>query len=74
MPAVNIGTRQSGRERGENVLDVDYNRAHIHDAIRTHIARTARPRSNLYGDGNSGARIADLLCELKPRIEKRLTY
>ncbi len=74
IPAVNIGTRQAGRERGQNVLDVDYNRAHIFDAIRTHIGKSTRPRSNLYGDGNAGTRIANLLCELKPRIEKRLTY
>jgi UDP-hydrolysing UDP-N-acetyl-D-glucosamine 2-epimerase len=74
IPAVNIGTRQGGRERGENVIDVDYNREHILQAIRVHMKRDHRPRSNLYGDGNAGTRIANLLCELKPRIEKRLTY
>ena len=74
IPAVNIGTRQAGRERGENVIDVDYQRDHILQAIRTHMQRDHRPRSNLYGDGNAGARIADLLCQLEPRIEKRLTY
>ncbi len=74
IPAVNIGTRQSGRERGENVIDVDYHRAHILEAIRTHAGRTSRPQSKLYGDGHAGVRIANLLQELKPRIEKRLTY
>jgi UDP-hydrolysing UDP-N-acetyl-D-glucosamine 2-epimerase len=74
IPAVNIGTRQAGRERGENVIDVDYDRAHILNAIRSHMNRPQRPRSNIYGDGNAGKRIANLLREVKPRIEKRLTY
>lgn len=74
IPAVNIGTRQSGRERGANVIDVDYHRGEILGAIRTHVESGHRPQSKLYGDGSSGTRIADLLCTLKPRIEKRLTY
>ncbi|HTG43998.1 MAG TPA: UDP-N-acetylglucosamine 2-epimerase [Verrucomicrobiae bacterium] len=74
IPAVNIGTRQSGRERGDNVIDVNYDRAEILRAIQTHINCTERPRSTIYGDGHAGARIAELLSQIKPRIEKRLTY
>jgi UDP-N-acetylglucosamine 2-epimerase len=74
IPAVNIGTRQAGRERGANVIDVDYNRDEILRAIRKHVDSGHRPESTIYGDGKAGARIADLLCTLKPRIEKRLTY
>ena len=74
IPAVNIGTRQSGRERGSNVIDVDYHRDEILRAVRQHIETGHRQRSGLYGDGHAGKRIADLLAELKPRIEKRLTY
>ena len=33
VPAVNIGTRQSNRERGPNVVDVDYDRMSINKAI-----------------------------------------
>src|SRR5207237_3590560 len=29
IPAVNIGSRQQGRDRGANLLDVDYDRRHI---------------------------------------------
>jgi UDP-N-acetylglucosamine 2-epimerase (non-hydrolysing)/GDP/UDP-N,N'-diacetylbacillosamine 2-epimerase (hydrolysing) len=32
-PTVNIGSRQSGRLRGTNVIDTDYVRSEIHDAI-----------------------------------------
>jgi UDP-hydrolysing UDP-N-acetyl-D-glucosamine 2-epimerase len=74
VPAVNIGTRQQGRERGSNVIDVDHDRTQIADAIRTHIARGKAPRDLLYGDGQAGLRIADCLATVPLTIEKRLTY
>jgi UDP-hydrolysing UDP-N-acetyl-D-glucosamine 2-epimerase len=74
VPAVNIGTRQAGRERGKNVTDVDYDRAGISAAIRRHLARGKAEQDTLYGDGSAGARIADLLASVELTIEKRLTY
>jgi UDP-N-acetylglucosamine 2-epimerase len=74
VPAVNIGTRQAGRERGANVIDVDYNRGEIEGAIREHMNDGRRKASLLYGDGNAGPRIAELLAKLPHRIEKRLAY
>jgi UDP-hydrolysing UDP-N-acetyl-D-glucosamine 2-epimerase len=73
-PAVNIGTRQSGRERGANVIDVDYNRNQIRDAIRAHLHDAKTKPSQIYGDGSAGPRIAELLHKLPPKIEKRLAY
>ena len=35
IPTVNIGTRQNGRERGSNVVDVSYDRGEIEDAVRS---------------------------------------
>jgi UDP-hydrolysing UDP-N-acetyl-D-glucosamine 2-epimerase len=74
VPAVNIGTRQSGRERGTNVIDVDYDRAKIQAAIEQHMNDGKSKESKLYGDGNAGPRIAELLARLPFRIEKRLSY
>ena len=74
VPAVNIGTRQMGRERGHNVIDVGHDRKEIADAIATHIKRGKLKRDLLYGDGKAGARIADCLAEAGLTIEKRLTY
>lgn len=74
VPAVNIGTRQMGRERGPNVVDVDYNRAEIAGAVRWHLENGRPPRSSVYGDGRAGLRIADLLASVPLSIEKRLTY
>jgi len=74
VPAVNIGSRQLGRERGQNVIDVDHDRKEISDAVQTHIRRGKPTRDLLYGDGKAGGRIADCLSKVELKIEKRLTY
>lgn len=74
VPVVNIGSRQAGRDRGANVLDVDHDRAAIATAIRRQAAKGRLPSDSLYGDGNAGSRIADALARIAPRIEKRLSY
>ena len=74
VPAVNIGSRQLGRVRGQNVIDVDHDRTQIAGAIGTHITRGKPKRDLLYGDGKAGARIADCLAGAELKIEKRLTY
>jgi UDP-hydrolysing UDP-N-acetyl-D-glucosamine 2-epimerase len=74
VPAVNIGTRQQGRERGANVIDVEHERAAIAGAIREHVARGRPKADHLYGDGDAGRRIADCLATAELTIEKRLTY
>jgi UDP-N-acetylglucosamine 2-epimerase len=74
VPAVNVGTRQQGRERGRNVIDVDHDRRAICAAIRHHIAGGRSQPDHLYGDGHAGTRIADALATTELQIEKRLTY
>ena len=74
VPVVNIGDRQAGRDRGPNVIDVDYDREAIIDAVRTHIANGRYPSVHLYGDGNAGERIAKILAKVPLTIEKRITY
>lgn len=74
VPAVNVGTRQAGRERGANVVDAEHERAAIVEAARLQIGHGRYPRDLTYGDGQSGQRIADLLATAPLRIEKRLTY
>ena len=74
VPVVNLGSRQAGRERGRNTLDVGYDRHEIVRAIRKHLSNGRYERDQLYGDGRSGQRIADLLAEAPLRIEKRLMY
>jgi len=74
VPAVNIGSRQQGRERGANVIDVEHDRAAIAAAIREHVTRGRTRPDHLYGDGQAGQRIADCLATVPLTIEKRLTY
>jgi UDP-hydrolysing UDP-N-acetyl-D-glucosamine 2-epimerase len=61
VPAVNIGTRQQGRERHLNVLDVDYDREAIAAAIQTQLHTGRYAPSTLFGKGDAGACIADVL-------------
>jgi hypothetical protein len=74
VPAVNVGTRQQGRERGANVIDVEHDRTAIAGAIREHETRGRPKADHLYGDGDAGERIADCLATAELTIEKRLTY
>lgn len=74
VPAVNVGSRQQGRERGKNVIDVECDRAAIAEAIREHMRRGRPGRDELYGDGLAGQRIADCLATIEFTVEKRLTY
>lgn len=61
VPAVNVGTRQRGRERGANVVDVGHDRDAIVDAIRERSAVGRLPSDPLYGTGDAGRRIAEAL-------------
>ena len=74
VPAVNIGTRQGGRDRGPNVLDVDYGRDAILDGIRRQIAHGRYPSDPLYGDGGAGPRIAEALARAPLSVQKRLVF
>lgn len=74
LPCVNIGTRQQGRERGPNVLDVPYEAGKIEAAIRRQLAHGPYPPSTLFGDGTAGTQIANLLATADFRIQKKLSY
>jgi GDP/UDP-N,N'-diacetylbacillosamine 2-epimerase (hydrolysing) len=74
VPAVNIGTRQQGREHGPNAMFVDYHADDILRAIRKQVAHGKYERSPMFGDGSAGKRIADVLATAELRIQKRLAY
>jgi UDP-hydrolysing UDP-N-acetyl-D-glucosamine 2-epimerase len=65
LPVVNVGTRQCGRIRGKNVIDVGYMRQELVAAIET--ATSPQFRAGLidlvnpYGDGHAAQRIVDTL-------------
>jgi UDP-hydrolysing UDP-N-acetyl-D-glucosamine 2-epimerase len=73
-PAVNIGSRQVGRDRGPNVMDVNPDRAEIAGAIRRQLAHGRYEKADMYGDGNAGARIAEVLSNAPLHVQKRIQY
>jgi UDP-hydrolysing UDP-N-acetyl-D-glucosamine 2-epimerase len=74
VPVVNIGDRQAGRERGNNVIDVAPKAAEIRDAIGKHLQNGRYKSESIYGDGKAGERIADLLANQELRIAKQIAY
>jgi UDP-hydrolysing UDP-N-acetyl-D-glucosamine 2-epimerase len=65
LPVVNIGTRQVGRVRGANVLDVGYKRAAIlegiRQAVRAEFRESLRQAQNPYGCGRASSKIVERL-------------
>ncbi len=74
VPAVNIGSRQNGRERGKNVTDVDYSRDQILNAVITCLKNGKAEPSDIYGKGDGGKQIADLLASVPLRFHKTITF
>ena len=70
-PAVIVGTRQQGRERGKNVMEVSQDRGEIAEAIKGQLKHGRYPKSELFGDGNASERIAEILATVKAAIQKR---
>ncbi len=67
VPTVNIGARQTGRERAGNVVDVARERkADVAAAVTRARGLDLRGLEHPYGDGRSGERIAGLLAAVDP--------
>ncbi|MCG8526606.1 MAG: UDP-N-acetylglucosamine 2-epimerase [Opitutales bacterium] len=74
-PVVNIGSRQNGRMRGENVLDVATEKDEIVEAVDRQLEAGCYKPSEIYGGGNAGEKIASILSDLTlPPLQKRICY
>lgn len=75
VPCVNIGSRQSSRERGKNVIDVGYEKDKIINAIKKQIKVGKFKRGNLYGNGSAGEKIVNTLKKISHiKIQKKISY
>ena len=74
VPVVNIGSRQARRERASNVFDVGYDALEIATAVNKQISMGKYPSSVIYGNGDSGKKIAEILANCDLNILKRITY
>jgi len=82
LPVVNVGSRNVGREHGENVIFVDYNKGQILNGIKKALfdeefKKKVNNCINLYGDGKSSKRIVEVLATIhinKKLLKKQITY
>ena len=73
-PSVNIGTRQNGRERSKNVIDVDYNKSDIINAVASQIEHGRYKPDYIYGDGMASSKIVNVLRNCDLGKQKTITY
>ena len=81
-PFVHIGSRQKGRLSSTNIIDTDYDKDQIVEAIEKSLFDTGfrdecRRCKNPYGEGNAGRKIAETLASIridKNLIQKNMTY
>jgi UDP-hydrolysing UDP-N-acetyl-D-glucosamine 2-epimerase len=73
-PVVNIGTRQQGRLRGKNVVDADYDATTIITTIKKQVAHGKYTPEYLFGEGDTAARIVQILKTTPLLKQKRITY
>jgi UDP-hydrolysing UDP-N-acetyl-D-glucosamine 2-epimerase len=74
VPVINIGTRQTGRARGKNVMDVGYDRPSIEAAMKSILTKPRPAQDNTYGGGDAGIKIASLLATLPFRFDKKIQF
>jgi UDP-hydrolysing UDP-N-acetyl-D-glucosamine 2-epimerase len=80
-PTLNIGSRQSGRLRGQNVLDANYCTSSVVDAVMCCIdddefRKACRETDNPYYLGDAGKKIAEVLASVpidEALIRKQMT-
>ena len=82
LPVINIGSRQNGRLRASNVIDVDHDIKQIKNAINIvfndqEFKDSLKNLTNPYGDGTAAKQIVDVLSNVEldqKLIQKEICY
>ncbi|MDD5086537.1 MAG: UDP-N-acetylglucosamine 2-epimerase [Candidatus Nanoarchaeia archaeon] len=81
LPVVNIGIRQEGRERANNVIDAEHKKDKIIQAIKKAFSEEFKKKLNYcvspYGDGKTSQRITKVLSEIDLNdnlLQKKIAY
>ena len=81
IPVINIGTRQEGRTKPVNVINVDYSRKEIYNSIKRVLKPTFKKKlrflKNPYGNGKSSKKIIEIINKLDLKnfnTQKKITY
>ena len=71
---MNIGSRQHGRERGKNVVDVGYDNSEIVKKVSEQVQHGKYDSDHLYGDGYACEKIISVLESHHFLIQKTNLY
>ncbi len=82
IPVVNIGDRQKGRIRNNNIIDTGYSEENIIKALNEALydkcfKEKLKYIENVYGDGNVSKTVVSILKSInidKKLLSKKLTY
>ena len=72
IPVLNLGNRQINRDRGNNVVDSEFNLASMRQNLRSILnnKRANLDRNNLYGDGDAARKMLEALNKFDYRYSK----
>ena len=71
LPVINLGTRQAGRQRASNVVDIQEPNAKELDLRVEEQAKARFLSSSIYGSGNAGKVSAKIISAWVPKIKSR---
>ena len=70
-PVINIGTRQNDRDRGSNTIDLEvYDESLLSKYLQIHLENGRYDSEHIYGSGDSGTRIKEILLNYDPPLQK----
>ncbi len=70
-PVVLVGSRQQGRERGNNVVEAAADKDAIVSAVKRQLTHGRYPQDMRFGDGGTGERVAAILAASSPSVQKK---
>lgn len=71
IPVVNVGSRQEGRLRAENVLDVPCDEKLIKKAIQIQLKKRRYPASYIYDASGTSKKIAEVIATVELYVQKK---
>ncbi len=74
VPVINVGSRQNGRERGCNIIDTGHDKEQIAEALQYWQNNERPERSFIYGSGDAGKKMAEVLAKVPLRYSKILQF
>lgn len=75
VPAVSIGSRQKPREHGKNVVFSSHNKSEIIKKIKMQIKKKKKIKSSkIFGSGDAGKKIAQILSNINISVQKKISY